>query len=220
LKLKRPEYQEALSNLINIVSRLTQQSKEVSGHVTGTAKSQVGESTDQTSLQKAQKNAKELVENFANHKSLDPLINALRELGKNIQADEELRSYFKELKEFVLSSLRDPQFVQETDYVQHGSRLIDRGRYLLLEKYSDLSNRISDEAISFNEALQNDRTTAQWTHDFENLIRDVFLDEKGQPTLKFELIRDFGKILPVIADKLKYLPLPRIEKYDFIYFFF
>jgi hypothetical protein len=217
----RPEYQEALSNLINIVSRLTQSSKDVGSHVTGTTKTQVEGSTDETDLQKARDNAKRLIENFADHKSLDPLINSLRELGKKIQTDEELRSYFQELKEFVLSSLRDTQFVQETNYVEHGSRLIDRGRYLLLERYSDTTDRISHEASSFNEALQNDRTTAQWTHDFENLIRDVFLDERGQPTLKFELIRDFGKILPVIADKLKYLPLPRIEnsdeEYDYIF---
>ncbi|CAI2183236.1 12595_t:CDS:2 [Funneliformis geosporum] len=217
----RPEYQQALSNIINIVSCITQQSKEVSGHVANKTKTQVQESTDEESLQIAKQNAKDLIENFANRKSLDPLINALRELGSRIKTDEDLRSYFKDLQDFILSSLRDTQFVQQTDYREHGSRLIDTGRHLLLERYSDTTQHIVDEASAFNQALQEDRTTAQWTSDFENLIRDMFLDERGQPTVKFELIKDFGKIIPVVADKLKYLPLPRIEnsdeEYDYIF---
>jgi hypothetical protein len=145
----------------------------------------------------------------------------LREFGKKFQTDKELRTYLGELKEFAISSLRNPQFVQETDYVERGSSLIDKGRHLLLENYSELTENIANEATSFNEALQQDKTTIQWTQDFENLIGDVFLDAKGQPTIKFELIRDFGKILPIIADKMKYLPLPRIEnsdeEYDYIF---
>ncbi|CAG8551601.1 9234_t:CDS:2 [Funneliformis caledonium] len=217
----RPEYQQALSNLINIVSHVTQQSKEVTGHVATQTKTQVQESTDETSLQIAKQNAKDLIENFANHKSLDPLINALREFGSRVKTDEDLRSFFKDLQNFILSSLRDTQYVQQTDYREHGSRLLNTGRHLLLERHSDNTQKIVDEANAFNQALQEDRATAQWTSDFENLIRDMFLDDRGQPTVKFELIKDFGKIIPLVADKLKYLPLPRIEnsddEYDYIF---
>jgi hypothetical protein len=217
----RPEYQQALSNLINIVSHVTQQSKEVTGHVATQTKTQVQESTDETSLQIAKQNAKDLIENFANHKSLDPLINALREFGSKVKTDEDLRSFFKDLQNFILSSLRDTQYVQQTDYREHGSRLLNTGRHLLLERYSDNTQKIVDEANAFNQALQEDRATAQWTSDFENLVRDMFLDDRGQPTVKFELIKDFGKIIPLVADKLKYLPLPRIEnsddEYDYIF---
>jgi hypothetical protein len=207
------EYQSVLEDLINIISRLNEQSQNVASHAKESAKTQANTAaTDKTDIQIAQENAKKLIENFANHKSLDPLIDALKTLGKDIRNDEELRSYFNELREFALSSLRDPKFVEETDYLEHGSRLIDRGRHLLLERYSDHTHRIGDEASAFNEALQNDRLTSQWAKDFETLVGDMFMDESGQPTVKFELIKDFAKILKMAGDRLKYLPLPRIEK--------
>jgi len=217
----RPEYQEVLEDLINIISLLSEKSQSVTGQIKETAKTQAQNSADKTDLQTAKENAKKLIENFANHKSLDPLINALRDLGKNVKRDEELRSYLNELRQFFISSLRDPKFVQETDYVDHGSRLIERGRHLLLERYSDDTQRIADEAKAFNSALQNDALTTQWSKDFETLIGDLFLNESNQPTIKFELIKDFNKILPAVGERLKYLPLPRIEnsdeEYDYIF---
>jgi len=216
-----PEYQSVLEDLINIISQINEQSQHVTGQVKETAKTQADAATDKTDLQIAHENAKRLIENFANHKSLDPLINALKTLGNDIRNDDELRSYFNELREFSISSLRDPNFVQETDYIDHGSRLIDRGRHLLLERYSEHTDRIADEAASFNEALQNDPLTSQWTKDLETLVRDMFMDEKGQPTVKFELIKDFAKILKIAGEKMKFLPLPRIEnsdeEYDYIF---
>jgi len=217
----RHEYQSVLEDLINNISRLNEQSQNIAGHAKETAKSQAGQSVDRTDLQKAQENAKKLIENFANHKSLDPLIEALKTLGRDVQNDQELRAYLNELREFALSSLRDPNFVKETDYIQHGSMLIDRGRTLLLERYSDHTQRIADEASAFNEALQNDALTAQWAADFQSLVRDLFLDENGQPTVKFELIKDFAKILKLAGEKIKYLPLPKIEnsdeEYDYVF---
>jgi hypothetical protein len=217
----KPEYQSVLEDLINIISRINEQSQHIAGQAKESAKTQAGSAADKSDIQIAHENAKRLIENFANHKSLDPLIDALKTLGKDIRNDEELRSYINELREFTLSSLRDPKFVQETDYVEHGSKLIDRGRYLFLERYSDHTHRIADEASAFNEALQNDTLTSQWARDFETLVRDLFLDERGQPTVKFELIKDFAKILKLTGEKMKYLPLPRIEnsdeEYDYIF---
>jgi len=49
----------------------------------------------------------------------------------------------------------------------------------------------------------------------------MFMDERGQPTVKFELIKDFAKILKIAGEKMKFLPLPRIEnsdeEYDYIF---
>jgi len=217
----KPEYQSVLEDLVDIISRLSDQSKEISGQAKEHAKGQVGEAADRSDIDIARENAKRLIENFAGRKSLDSLLNALKDIARDVKNDEELRSYLGELRQFTISSIRDPQFVRETDYVQHGSKLIDRGRYLLQDRYSEHTNRLADEAKQFNSALQSDRLTSQWTHDFETLISDTFLDERGFPTVKFELIKDFGKILPIVGEKLKYLPLPRIEnsdeEYDYIF---
>ncbi|CAG8809419.1 20065_t:CDS:1, partial [Racocetra fulgida] len=78
-------------------------------------------------------------------------------------------------------------------------------------KYGKITQKITDEAAAFNDSLQEDRTTLRWTRDLECLVKDVFLDEKGHPTIKFELIKDFGKILSMVTEKLKFIPLPRLE---------
>ncbi|CAG8490215.1 3984_t:CDS:2 [Dentiscutata heterogama] len=207
----RPEYQEALTDLVDVLSRVSDYTQEAAGHVVSTTK---GTSNDIPSLKIAQENAKNLIENFANNKSLDDLICALKDMGTQIKNHEELHNYFKELQHFVLSSLRDHEFVERTDYREHGSRLIENGRCLLLDNYRDTTQRIVDEASAFNDALQEDRTTRQWARDLECLIRDVFLDENGRPTIKFELVKDFGKILSIVAEKLKFIPLPRLENSD------
>ncbi|CAG8458314.1 18858_t:CDS:2 [Racocetra persica] len=210
---KCTEYQEALTDLVDVMSRLFEYTQEAVTHVTETTES----ASQSSSLKIAQQNAKDLIENFANHKSLDDLICALKNLGAQIKHDEELHTYLKELQNFVLPSLRDPEFIQRTDFNEHGSRLIENGRRILLENYEEITLKIADEAAAFNECLQEDRTTLRWTSDLECLVKDIFLDEKGNPTIKFELIKDFGKILSMVTEKLKFIPLPRLENSDDMY---
>ncbi|CAG8517785.1 12710_t:CDS:2 [Acaulospora colombiana] len=206
---RRPEYQEALSDIIDFVCRISEYTREVASHVSGTTAEATGQSD---ALRIAQQNAKELLENFSNNYSLDLLINSLSDFSDQVQSDEQLRDYLRELQDFVLSSLQSHEYIQQTDYNEHGSRLIERGRHILLENYYDTITNITNEFRKFNESLQEDKTTLRWKRDFENLVQDIFLDEKGRPTMKFELIKDCGKILTLIAEKLKFFPLPRMEK--------
>jgi hypothetical protein len=208
---KRPEYQSALTDIVDAVRRISEYTKEFASQVTESTVEGAGHSE---ALKIAQQNTKELLENFANNYSLDRLIDALKLLGDHLQHDDELRNYLKELQDFVLSSLKDSGFIRRGDYIEHGSQTIQKCRHILLEKYHDITKTIADELQKFNEALQEDKTTLQWKCDFENLMQDIFLDEKGRPTVKFELIKDFGKALPLVAEKLKFLPLPRIENCD------
>lgn len=207
---RKPEYQDALSEIVRILSRISDYTQEVTNRVTETAAE--GTNRQEDSLSIAQRNAKELLENFANNSSLDELTSLLKEMGNKINHDEKFRNYLKELRNFVLSSLRDAEFINKPDYKDDGSRLIQEGRHVLLDRYSDLTDKISSEVKNFNDALQEDKTINRWKQDFETLVKDVFLDEKGRPTIKFGLVKDFAKILPVVAQKMKFIPLPRIEK--------
>ncbi|CAJ0751491.1 7926_t:CDS:10, partial [Entrophospora sp. SA101] len=217
---KNQQYQDAISELMDLISQLSQQTQELTQHLSDNLAVPREEINKNDSIQIATKNAKDIVEKFANQ-SLDPLIDSIREFGRQMKNDQELRDYFKEVRQFIGSSLHDTEFVQNTDYTQFGSELITTGRQILLEKYREQSENVRRQANSFNEAIQNDPTTAQWRRDFDNLITDLFLDESGSPTIKYELIKDAAKIIPVITTQLQYLPLPRIEnsddEYDFAF---
>nr|CAG8435117.1 12369_t:CDS:2 [Entrophospora candida] len=198
---RNQQYQDAISELMDLISQLSQQTQELTQHL-----------SDNLAGPREQK--------FANQ-SLDPLIDSIREFGRQMKNDQELRDYFKEVRQFIGKSLHDTEFVENTDYTQYGSELITTGRQILLEKYREQSENVRRQANSFNEAIQNDPTTAQWRRDLDNLITDLFLDESGSPTIKYELIKDAAKIIPVLTTQLQYLPLPRIEnsddEYDFAF---
>jgi hypothetical protein len=217
----KKDYQDALENLIGVISSLSEQTQQAVKDFTDNAPELRAGVSDRPALKIAEQNAKQLVENFASHKSLDPLINALSVLPKKVQKDQELREYLKDLRTFVLRSLREAEFVRQTDYVAVGSDKIEQGRSILLGKYKEDINRITHEAELFNNALQEDKTTRELVHDFETLTQDLFFDEAGKPTIKLELVRDFAKILPRIGESLQYIALPRIEnsddEYDYIF---
>jgi hypothetical protein len=218
---KNQQYQDAITELMDLISQLAQQTQQITQQLSDNVTGSQQDVKNMDSIQIATKNAKEIVENFANNQSLDPLIDSIKEFGRQMKNDQELRDYFKELREFIVKSLQDTQYVQNTDYTKYGSQLINTGRQILLEKYRGQTGDVQRQINSFNAAIQNDATTARWTNDFDNLINDLFLDELGNPTIKYELINDAAKILPVIANQLQYLPLPRIEnsdeEYDFAF---
>lgn len=217
---RNQQYQDAISELMDLISQLSQQTQELTQHLSDNLAGPREEINKNDSIQIATKNARDIVEKFANQ-SLDPLIDSIREFGRQMKNDQELRDYFKEVRQFIGKSLHDTEFVQNTDYTQYGSELITTGRQILLEKYREQSENVRRQANSFNEAIQNDPTTAQWRRDLDNLVTDLFLDESGSPTIKYELIKDAAKIIPVLTTQLQYLPLPRIEnsddEYDFAF---
>ncbi|CAG8577418.1 856_t:CDS:10 [Ambispora gerdemannii] len=208
-----PEYQQAIQDIISIISQVSQSTQEITTKV-AQAGEPLAEGATTPSVEEVERNAKELLENFANHRSLDHLIIALRELAEKVRTHEDLFKFFHELREFVLKSLLEPDFVNETNYTAHGSDLIERGRRLLLEQYGDITRKIASEAALFNKGLQEDSTTNRLKKDLEILTKDLFLDEKNKPAFKLELVKDVAKIIQAIGKKFDYIAVPRIEHAD------
>nr|CAG8523746.1 8326_t:CDS:2 [Entrophospora candida] len=207
----KPEYQKAIHDLINIVSQITEKSSEFATHVVQPI---IDAATASSSTSMAEQNAKELVERFANNRSLDPLISEIHEFGQKIENDDDLREFLKELKQFVLSSLLEAKFIKNPNYVQQGFELIERGRRILLDHYGELTRKIVNEVLEFNKAMLEDKKTLKLKNDIDILIEDLFLNELGHFTIKFQLIKDFSIVLPRLAKKLEYIPLPRYEYFD------
>ncbi|KAK9721355.1 hypothetical protein K7432_003498 [Basidiobolus ranarum] len=209
---KNPEFQEVIDELINIVSTLKSHGMAIQSQVVETVQSKKEEGEDDLKI--ARSNAKELIEKFAENKSLDPLSNTIKELTEELSKDEELSSFTGDVREFLQRSVREYEFIDQPGYMEEARSLYDRGQNILDRKYRDYFQNISNEAADFIQALQHDRTTQAFTRDLENLTRDIFLDESGQPTIKYDLVRDFVKLVPTIAKKLEYCPLPRVENSD------
>lgn len=212
------EFQSALDDLLDICRTIAEHTGQVGQHVNEAA----GTATNKhdQDFQIAQRSAKQLIEKFANGKSLDPLINAIATMGNDMRNDEQLRSLFDEMNEFIHRSLRDTQYLQEVDWTNEANSLLSRGRHTLTENYRGHTDAIFDEGRAFITALQRDQITNELANDLERLTSDLFLDENGNPTIKYEVVKDFAKLVPVIASKLEYLALPKVdysdEEFDYI----
>ncbi|KAL1915590.1 uncharacterized protein VTP21DRAFT_6714 [Calcarisporiella thermophila] len=205
-------YREALEDLLQLLSLLKQRTLKARDKITDLPKTQTEDTPDSENDAKiAKENLIDLLQNFAGGRPVEPMANVLNELINNMRNDKELEQYTKDLYEFVSRSLRDADYVRETKYISTGSELIKRARQVLVEKHKPQVERLSDEISGFNKALQEDPLSSTIAHDFEQLGRDMFLDEHGKASFKPELAKDFVLILPLLTRELKYIPLPRIE---------
>ncbi|KAL1920788.1 uncharacterized protein VTP21DRAFT_11423 [Calcarisporiella thermophila] len=207
------EYREALEDFLQLLSELKQRILAASDRLKTAPETdeQLSKQGAKSDARIARESAIELIENFAGGKSLRPLENAFTDLINDARTDKELDQWQKDLYTFVEKSLRDEQYVRETKYKETGSELIERARHVLVEKHRDHVNRLSDAATDFIQALRSDELTSQLGRDFEQLGRDLFLNSEGKASFKPGLARDFAMLLPLIAEELKYIPLPAIE---------
>jgi hypothetical protein len=205
------EYQTAIDDLIYIIRQIGQQGEQFGGQLR-----QAHESTQETHgehIDNVTQSSKRLVEKFANNNSLDPLINAVRDFGEHVKNDQEMRNYLTDLREFIHKCIRDTTLIQSEQYDQKARELLDRGQTEMRERYQDDTDRVLDEAKSFGQGFMQDQLNQELTDDLQNLTKSLFLDENGKPTFKYDLLKDFASMIPVIAARIEYLPLPPIDKY-------
>lgn len=216
----KPEFQNSIDDLISLIGPLAYAAKDVTSTVVDKAATAP---TDPQQIQaskdsrKAIDNAKQLIENFANGHSLDPIVKELRALAAESKDDDELRVYYTDLGAYTHRVIREPGFAENNqDFERDAGGLVERGRQVI-EKYNYRFGNISYEVRNFSSALAANKTTQRLQKDTSALISDLFLDEKGNPTFKPDLVRDLSKLVPILIDRLAYLPVPRIEVDDGTY---
>jgi len=207
-----PEFQSGLDELIDLAKEISTRATAATEVVAEAA----ADAADQNArdLKKARDATRQLIENFAGGRSLSPLANAIRDLGNDVAHDTELSEYFDLVVAFINRSIREPAFVNRDDYIPSAEELIRRGREVITDKHREHFDAITSEFSALYEAAANDQATRDFTANLQDLMHDLFFDDQGHPALKFDLMRDFARLVPVIAEKLEYLPVPRIEGSD------
>ncbi|ORX90570.1 hypothetical protein K493DRAFT_132170, partial [Basidiobolus meristosporus CBS 931.73] len=207
-----PDFQMAVDELLSVLSGL----KDHGRHVTSSAKETTAAKHEvaQDDLSIARANAKELVENFAGQKSLDPLFDSVRVLLNKANQDHDLAELLRDIKTFVHRSIREYDYVDRPGYTDDANRIVERGHSIVENRYRGLVAQISDELSNFNAALKQDKTSKRFVQDLEAFTKDLFMDEFGKPTFKYDLVKDFARLIPIIAEKMDYVPLPRVEQSD------
>jgi len=199
-----PEYSPALQFILKNVGRLANFDVNAA------------ESEDDN-ISRVFNDVKLALENFAGGMSLDALLLGIKDISLATADDVEVQEFWQDIKTFMNRSLKDSEFVKETNYDQAWSAFVSRGRSLLYDNpaYRETLLKIADEADMFTTAVSTDATTTTLRRSFSNLWKDAFLDDQGRPVLKLDLLQDLRRVLPsIFKENLAEVSLPRIEYSD------
>ncbi|KAJ9063985.1 hypothetical protein DSO57_1035158 [Entomophthora muscae] len=206
-----PEARQAVDGMLEALSDLKSDTECLGNKAKENFNQEVDENKD---LGEAAKNAKRTVENFAGNHSLDTLLQMLREFKEDTKKDDELKQLMHDNREFFNKASQDTQFVHSKEFSKATGERFHRTRNLLLNKYREPIKNLSIEAQSFVQDLKEDPATNRAIRDMQDLTRELFLDADGRPAVKFDLLRDFQKLIPVLSKRLEKLDIPRICEKD------
>jgi len=208
VQIQRDEnYQRAVTMLFNLLKQWGDRAIEV--------KSMEGRIRQDETWLRTETLLKQIIEAFAQNRSLDPLGQALSTFLGHIREDPELEGYFEELNHYLKKLLKVPGYLNKDESSSYGSELIDRGRTLLQKKYKDDTDKLTKELTVYSQALYSDSVTRMLATRFRAFGRDLLFDHKNRMKIKPQLINDFRTtFFPMIFQHIKSFAIPRFEFTD------
>lgn len=213
------EYRESISYLFqsiyDLANYLYEQSENLEETHEKESEKEKNKKADEN-VKNAWMNAKKFLENWISSSySLDRFINCVDDLTTKARNDKDLEEFISDLRDFFEKSVADKDYVKDEQRVKDDARQrIQRGRQLFVGKYEKEFIKLHKEFEYLNDAIQNDEGVHQLQHDFNQLTRDIFVDDNGNATIHTELLHDLQLIIPSLVKKLRHLPLPDIDISD------
>jgi len=166
------------------------------------------------SLRSALSLLRTLLERIANA-PLDPIFDAARVLAKDAANDEGLRTWWKNVDEYIRKVLLQVGYITEDASNTRARELRDTGRMFYNDKYKNHFDALSDAMAGWFKSLAEDPLNKALAQDFARLTRDLLFDSEGNLQFKKKLWEDVrGVILPTLVDKVGVIPIPRVEYTD------
>jgi len=171
--------------------------------------------TQNVHAQRAMGETEELISIFSGRETLEHFKFHLRNLIQKIQEDDRIHNYLLELKQFTLKARSEAE-VRSDDFKRQSQDLSRRGQELFREWKSDDLRPFLDSANLMIENIKNDEFLQLLRHHAGVLKADLsYVDMEGKLQLDVDVLSRLQRVLlPVLADALKYLPLPRVSSSD------
>jgi hypothetical protein len=167
----------------------------------------------QPHMQKLKEETKSLIADFSGREALDRFLQCFRNLASSIRNDQEANNYISDVKSFILET-RDPYNLRTEDFKQRSRDLVERGRRLQerLRNKSEVEEFLNAGDNLVNN-IQNDQIISSLRERAGILVDDfTYRDFQGNLQLDTQMLGNIRKVIvPVLADALKYIPIPRLE---------
>jgi len=214
---KDPAYKKAFEQLYGLARKYykktgeaieaTAESVDVDGDVYGNEHSQ-----------KVVESFKQLLENLANGRSVDPLLETAKKVFDDIKNDDRLTEYFEDLEKFVRKVLEDPDYAMSKQPKEEAGKLQERGQALLKENadWKKDSDALLKELEGFANDIKDDKESKDLAEAFKKLGQDTAKTAKvgasmfrGQAGAFYRDI--FNVVVPRALALLQEIPIPRTE---------
>jgi len=169
-----------------------------------------------THTRRVQLETEELIASFAGRETVEKFKFHLRKLTDIFEEHPEFKQYLTELKELILS-LKSSEEVQTEEFKQRSLYLANRGRELI-EQFKDKNEvddflRASDDLMN---NIKNDEFVKLLRHQAGIVSSDLsYIDTEGKVQVDTDMLSKLQSVLlPILAESLKYIPMPRIESSD------
>ncbi|KAJ6451660.1 hypothetical protein C8R47DRAFT_300002 [Mycena vitilis] len=165
-------------------------------------------------LQSALGTLRELLERIAGA-PLAPIFDAAKVMARDAKEDEGLRNWWGGVDEYVRKVLLQPGYVVEPACNTRAKELRESGRGFYEDKYKGHFDALGDAVGNWFRSMASDPLNKTFGEDWARLTRDLLFDSEGNLQFKKTLWDDVrGVILPTVADKVGYIPIPRVEYTD------
>ncbi|KAF9221263.1 hypothetical protein BS17DRAFT_758156 [Gyrodon lividus] len=208
---KHDDYQDAIKWLLSVAEEYA----ELGQNAAEKGKESGGTITSDPALRHATSELRQLLERFANGRSMNIIFDAMNALNDDARRDEEFRHWVKRLHTFIRKILLEAGYVLEDDCNREGGEIRDSGRKFWDQKYRGHFDHLFNSLGDWFSAMGDDPLNKRFGEDWARLTRDLLFDSEGSLKFKAELWSDIRKVIvPTLVDKIGYIPIPRVEYTD------
>jgi len=205
---KEPSYRQGIEGIFNLLDMFQ---KSLANLPEEAAKA----APEDVHIRRVALETEELVASFSGRKTFEQFKLTLIHLITKIQENENLQSYLNELKDLLLSAKSEEE-IKSNEFKEKSKDVAKRGRYVMREIKEEDLNPFLDAANELLENIKNDEFLQVLRQQAGIVQSDLsYVDTEGMVQLDTDMLSKLQKVLlPVLADALKYIPVPRIYSND------
>jgi hypothetical protein len=203
---QHPSYHKVIEGLFDMVEVLRGQLRQAPQHVTPAA----------PHAHRARMETEELIADFSGRETLDEFTESYKALAARLDQNERPRQYLTEVREFILST-KSPEYIQSQEFRNRIRQLTNEAQQIAGDAVytEELSNFLDcAEQLLYN--IRNDEFMQILRHHAGLVVDDLsYVDNQGKVQIDTDMLGKLqGVLIPILADTLKYIPVPRIESDD------
>jgi len=205
LLTKQPSYRQGIERLFTLLDLFQRSIAELP----------TAGSLQDIHIRRAVVETEELVASFSGRETLDEFKFHLRNFIMKIKENENLYGYLIELKHFILKAKSEEE-IRSKEFKEESKELAKRGRNLMRDWKEEDLNPLFQAIEEMVENIKNDEFLRVLRHQAGVVQSDLsYVDSEGTIQIDTDMLSKLQSVmLPVLADALKYIPVPRVYSCD------